>query len=209
MGGMLQWIQLGGPAMWLLVLMSVSGLTLFILKLWDFSERRIGARDFVAPAQAAWERGQAEQALSLLSTSPSPLASVLSRAVQTLRDGALHESQARERIERDAVEALETLRAHLRTLDLIGSLAPLVGLLGTVLGMIEAFQALQAAGDRVEPAILSGGIWEALLTTAVGLGIAIAALGAVAYFERRVETLQQAMESALTRLLTTPRRVAD
>ena len=73
--------------------------------------------------------------------------------------------------------------------------------------MIDAFQALQAAGDRVEPSILSGGIWKALLTTAVGLGIAIAAVSAVGYFDRRIEALQQAMESALTRVLTTPRRL--
>ncbi|MGQ0699823.1 MAG: MotA/TolQ/ExbB proton channel family protein [Panacagrimonas sp.] len=199
------WLQLGGPAMWVLALMSVASLTLVIVKLWDFSERKLEASDFLAPALSAWERGQADQAIALLAPSPSPLAAVLAHALDTLRDSRLAESQVRERIERKATEHLEQARTHLRTLDLIGSLAPLLGLLGTVLGMIDAFQALQAAGDRVEPSILSGGIWQALLTTAAGLIIAIPTVAAVHYFERRVERLQQAMESALTRLLTSPR----
>ena len=207
MSGLVEWLKLGGPAMLVLALMSITALTLVIIKLWEFSERRIGARDFVAPALAAFERGQHDQALAELSGTPSPLALVLAQAIQTQRDAALSDAQARERIERAAVEQLESARTHLRTLDLIGNLAPLLGLLGTVLGMIDAFQALQAAGDRVEPSILSGGIWKALLTTAVGLGIAIAAVSAVGYFDRRIEALQQAMESALTRVLTTPRRL--
>jgi biopolymer transport protein ExbB len=206
MGALMEWLRLGGPAMGVLVLVSVTALTLVIVKLWEFSERRIGARDFVAPAFAAWERGQRDQALSALSGTPSPLAAVLSQGMQTLCDPGLTEAQARERIERSAIEQLESTRGHLRTLDLIGNLAPLLGLLGTVLGMIDAFQALQAAGDRVQPSILSGGIWKALLTTAVGLGVAISAVAAVGYFDRRIELLQQAMESALTRLLTAPHR---
>lgn len=209
MGALLEWLRLGGPAMLVLVLMSILALTLVIIKLWEFSERRLGAREFLDPAFAAWERGQSDQALAALSETPSPLAAVMSQAMQALRDATLSESQARERIERSAIEQIESTRGHLRTLDMIGNLAPLLGLLGTVLGMIDAFQALQAAGDRVEPSILSGGIWKALLTTAAGLGIAITAVAAVGYFDRRIEVLQQAMESALTRLLTTtPRRLA-
>ena len=200
------WLQMGGPAMWVLALMSVAALTLIILKLWDFSERRISQRDFLAPALDAWERGQHEAARAALSTTASPLAQVVGEAMQLLGDARFSSAQARERIERLATEQLETLRGGLRALDLIGNLAPLLGLLGTVLGMIEAFQGLQAAGDRVEPSVLSGGIWEALLTTAAGLGIAIPAVAAVSYFDRRIEALQQTMESALTRLLTQPAR---
>ncbi|MGH8518060.1 MAG: MotA/TolQ/ExbB proton channel family protein [Panacagrimonas sp.] len=206
MGVLVEWLRLGGPAMVVLGLVSVVGLTLVIVKLWDFSERRFGASDFLAPAFAAWERGQSEHAMAALSASPSPLATVMSQAIATLGETGLSEAQARERIERHALEQIESTRTHLRTLDLIASLAPLLGLLGTVMGMIDAFQALEAAGDRVEPAILSGGIWQALLTTAAGLIIAIPTVAAVGYFERRIERLQQAIESALTRLLTTPRR---
>ena len=61
------------------------------------------------------------------------------------------------------------MRSHLRVMEVIANLAPLIALLGTVLGMIEAFQAMELAGKQVDPSVLSGSIWEALLTTAVGL----------------------------------------
>ena len=78
----------------------------------------------------------------------------------------------------------------------LAALCPLLGLLGTVLGMIGAFSKLEAAGSKVDPALLAGGIWEALLTTAFGLVIAIPALAAYYMFEGRVETVRAAMKDA-------------
>lgn len=204
MHGLGQWLWLGGPAMLVLLALSVAALTIVIAKLWEFSERQVDARAFAAPALEAWECHDTRGAQAALAGSPSPLARVLEHALRQCGDARLNEAQRRERIERFALEQLESLRGRLRALDLIAHLAPLVGLLGTVLGMIDAFQALQAAGDRVQPAVLSGGIWQALITTAAGLLIAIPAVIAVGYLDRRVERLQQAMESALTRVLTRP-----
>lgn len=204
MSGPLAWLQLGGPAMLVLLLLSVAALSLIIIKLWEFADHRLTRRDGVDAALDAWEAGQAERALITLGASPSLLNGVLADALRVLQDTRLTAHGARERIERRATEALEGARRHLPTLDLIGQLAPLVGLLGTVLGMIDAFQAVQAAGDRIQPSVLSGGIWEALLTTAFGLVVAIPTVAAAGYFERRVERLQQALESALTRLVTAP-----
>ena len=198
----LAWLQLGGPAMLVLGLMSVAVVTLGIIKAWEFSEQRLGSREFVDASLQAWSRGQGAQALAALQGSPSPLAAVLRDAVQVLQDAALSDSHARERIERRALEALAAARSHLRTLDLIGSLAPLVGLFGTVLGMIDAFQALQAAGDRVQPSILSGGIWVALLTTAAGLVVAIPATAAHQLVDGIVERAGRAMEDAATQVFT-------
>src|SRR3546814_15805260 len=85
----------------------------------------------------------------------------------------LPEAMVREEVMRCGNEALEGLRVQLGALEVIGSVSPLLGLFGTVLGMIEAFRQLAEAGSQVSPAILSAGIWEALLTTAVGLAVAI------------------------------------
>jgi len=82
------------------------------------------------------------------------------------------------------------------------AVAPLLGLRGTVLGMVEACQSLEAAGNRVNPAILSGGIWEALLTTAAGLIVAIPAVAAHNWLERSVERYSRFMEDVATRLCT-------
>ena len=85
---------------------------------------------------------------------------------------------------------------------MIASLSPLLGLLGTVLGMIEAFQQMEAAGSQVDPSILSGGIWQALLTTAVGLAVAIPVVIMHGFFERKCDRIAFLLDDALTRVFT-------
>ncbi|MEL6980005.1 MAG: MotA/TolQ/ExbB proton channel family protein [Pseudomonadota bacterium] len=114
--------------------------------------------------------------------------------MSALREGA-PEARARERTARLAKEALADLRSGLRGLKVIIVIAPLLGLLGTVLGMIEAFQTLQASGARADPSALAGGIWEALLTTAAGMAVAIPAAVALTYFESVIERTRISMES--------------
>ena len=89
----------------------------------------------------------------------------------------------------------------MRGLEVIASLSPLLGLLGTVLGMIKAFVRLESAGTKVDPAILAGGIWEALLTTAFGLSVAIPALAAFYILEGQVENVRAQMKDASIRVL--------
>ncbi|HEX7025688.1 MAG TPA: MotA/TolQ/ExbB proton channel family protein, partial [Gammaproteobacteria bacterium] len=110
---------------------------------------------------------------------------------------------AREEVQRIAGVQLFKLRGGLRVIEVIASLSPLLGLLGTVLGMIAAFQQLEAAGSQVNPAVLSGGIWEALLTTAAGLVVAIPAIIALNFFEQRIQRIRQQMEDAGTQIFTT------
>ncbi len=86
----------------------------------------------------------------------------------------------------------------------MAQLAPLLGLFGTVLGMIDAFQAMQAAGGTVEASGLAGGIWKALLTTAAGLAVAMPVITVLQAFERVIDAQRVAMESALTALFTQP-----
>ncbi|HWU67619.1 MAG TPA: MotA/TolQ/ExbB proton channel family protein [Stenotrophobium sp.] len=197
-------LRLGGPAMLVLLLLSVAALTLIIVKFWEFWELRIWQRDFVARALASWHAGNADQALSQLQAQATPLSRVMAAAIRGCSNKALADAQVREQVTQLASEELESARRLLRPLEVIANLAPLLGLLGTVLGMIQVFQRLQAAGNQVNPAILSGGLWEALLTTAAGLSVAILALAGFHTLDRAVERLHQDMESALTRLFTTP-----
>jgi biopolymer transport protein ExbB len=125
----------------------------------------------------------------------------LARAFRGHRRG-LEEWPVREEVVRYGSEILERLRSGFRVLELIGSLAPLLGLFGTVLGMIEAFQQLEAAGNQVNPAVLSGGIWQALLTTAIGLAVAIPVVAMLGWLERRIERLAHAMDDTVTRVFT-------
>jgi biopolymer transport protein ExbB len=117
-------------------------------------------------------------------------------------DTTLSDATAREETTRFAKAELAEARSGLRVLELIATIAPLLGLLGTVLGMIEAFQALQDAGSRADPAALAGGIWEALLTTAAGMAVAIPASMALTWFESITDRIQGDLEDIATRIFT-------
>jgi biopolymer transport protein ExbB len=93
------------------------------------------------------------------------------------------------------------LESGFRFLDSVAQLAPLLGLFGTVLGMIEAFQSLQDAGAQVDPSLLAGGIWVALLTTAVGLVVAMPTALLLSWFEGRMDAERVTAECALATIL--------
>nr|WP_319530459.1 MotA/TolQ/ExbB proton channel family protein [uncultured Cohaesibacter sp.] len=120
--------------------------------------------------------------------------------------GALHHPDkgalVREDVERVALGSLSKTRFLLRFLETVGQVSPLLGLFGTVLGMIEAFQRLQQAGATVDPSVLAGGIWVALLTTAVGLAVAIPASLFADWFTTRVEKEQDVIEELITSVQT-------
>ena len=199
---LLDMAQVSGPAGMVLGLFSVAGLAIVLLKLWQFASVRIGQRSFVDPALRHFRMGRRDAALAELAKSRNPIARVLEVAIGG--SGRADPELLREEAWRVGNEHLEGLRSHLRGLEVIASLSPLLGLFGTVLGMISAFQQLETAGSRVDPSILSGGIWEALLTTAIGLAVAIPAVVALHWLERMIERLGSDMENAVTRVFTAP-----
>ena len=197
----LEWLDLGGPIVLVLIAMSVLALTIVIVKLWQFRGLRRGDAALAQRALQLHRGGRSSAALALVEESRKPVAGTLAQALRGERD-RVPEDKVREEVLRHARDILESLRSGFRTLEVIASLAPLLGLLGTVLGMIEAFRRLEEAGNRVDPSLLSGGIWEALLTTAVGLAVAIPVVAILNWFERRVERLAHEMESIVTRVFT-------
>jgi biopolymer transport protein ExbB len=198
----LETLRLGGPLVALLLLMSLVALTVVIAKLVQFRALRLGDLGPVHDALAAYRRGQVRHALGLLEGRRNPVAQTVLDAIRAERRAAADRSLLREETARRAGAHVETLRSHLRVLEVIATLSPLLGLFGTVLGMIDAFQQMEAAGSQVDPAVLSGGIWEALMTTAVGLAVAIPATAASNWLERRVERATHAMEDAVTQVYT-------
>ncbi len=192
----------GGPILYLLLVISVLALTLIIAKLIQFWMLRVHARGFVEPALHIWHDGRIKEAMDILRGERNPVARVLEVALNGSAAKARSDELIKEEITRVAGLQLDNLRSGLRPLALIANISPLIGLLGTVLGMINAFQALQNAGNKVDPSILSGGIWVALLTTAAGLIIAIPAAAAHNWMEGVVYRVQRTMEDAVTRVFT-------
>jgi len=193
----------GGPVLWLIGCLSVVTLALILWKLWQLA--RLGAWAGAASerAVAQWVAGNAGASREL-GARETMRARTVRAAMAARLDARIGYSAAREETERVARRALHEARSGLRALDLIQTIAPLLGLLGTVVGMIAAFQALQATGARADPAALAGGIWQALLTTAAGMGVAIPAGIALAWFESIIDRLEADMEDLATRIFVAP-----
>lgn len=199
---LLAFLERGGPTLWLIAGLSVLTLTLILWKSWRMA--RLGAWSGGATRQAVtlWTQGNTDTALQTVAGRRSLRARLAHHAMSTRLDPSFDEAQAREETTRAAKADLAQAREGLRALELISTIAPLLGLLGTVLGMIAAFQALQEAGNQADPATLAGGIWEALLTTAAGMAVAIPASMALTWFESVADRLQADMEDSATRIFT-------
>ncbi|MEX0430455.1 MotA/TolQ/ExbB proton channel family protein [Spiribacter insolitus] len=197
-----QLYQTGGPVIAVLLLMSVVGLAIILAKSMQFAINRIHRFKEARAAVDLFLSGDREAARAMVSRTRAPAARLTALAIHGLTAAPLDDRRLREELTRVGNDELRALRGGLRPLELIASLAPLLGLLGTVLGMIEAFQAMEREGSGVSPAVLSGGIWQALTTTAVGLGVAIPAVASLSWLESRVERLGQEMDSLVTRLFT-------
>ena len=196
--------DLGGPVILILLIFSIVGSAVALLKAWQFLSLRLGAVKFAESALQFWQKNDMERAIGSVKDKRHPVAKVLYTAFTCSQaESAMSSGQAREETLRVAYAQLELLRNYLRVLEVIASLSPLLGLLGTVMGMIEVFRELEMAGSRIDPSLLSGGIWEALLTTSVGLAVAIPAILVVSYFDRVVERVRHRMEDVSTRVFTT------
>ncbi|MEM0934550.1 MAG: MotA/TolQ/ExbB proton channel family protein [Pseudomonadota bacterium] len=187
-------LDLGGPVVMLLLALSVVAAAVAIYKLWQLAAARVGRHARLQAALAAWDGGDRAAALRAVRESRSHLAPLVETAMRAPDDPNM-----RARLEAEAENNLAKLEGGFRILDSIAQIAPLLGLFGTVLGMIDAFRALQAAGAAVDPSVLAGGIWVALLTTAVGLAVAMPTQLVLTWLEGRVSRDRAFAEVALAR----------
>jgi len=201
----LEWVShlfaQGGPVVIILFVMSVISLTVALFKLTQFLWHGVGRAGGVNIALDRWIKGDQKYAMKALGVRRNPTARVVTQAMSAIYNG-IEESVIREDAEGAALQEFSELKSNLRVIEATSQMAPLLGLFGTVIGMIEAFQTLQSAGSDADPAALAGGIWVALLTTAVGLAVAIPASFILHWFEGRIDHERSQMEICLTRLLT-------
>lgn len=202
-----EFLDRGGPALWAIAALSVMTLSLVLWKLWRLFRSGTWKREGAETALRFWGQGQTTLALSHISFDPAPRARVVQAAMQARL--SIPEDDAREEAARQARAVLNETRLGLRMLDLVVTIAPLLGLLGTVLGMIDAFQALQDSGQQADPAALAGGIWAALLTTAAGMAVAIPASVMLSIFDGMADRLAHDLEDLVTRVFTTPWAYAE
>jgi len=192
----------GGPVIWALALCSVVAVTVFFYKIWQLWGHLLLSNNSANTARTLLENNQGREALVLVNGQRNPRAKIIATTLQLFEHSGMALADIRAESIRVAQLQLAQLNSFLRILEVIAMIAPLLGLLGTVLGMIEAFKAMEAAGSQVNPAILSGGIWQALLTTAVGMAVAIPVSIAHSWLERRIEVETNAMQDDIAWLFT-------
>jgi biopolymer transport protein ExbB len=193
--------QDGGPVVVLLSAMFTLVIAVTLLKVWQFYRFRLFDRRTANQALHYYRHGNLTDALALTNNSDNPAAKLLWMGINGLQQH-VPQQQVQDELSLFGQGILNQLRGNLRVLEVIATLAPLLGLFGTVLGMINAFQQLEAAGSQVNPALLSGGIWVALLTTACGLAVAMPTVVILNWLDRSIDRTAQEMGLIAHRLFT-------
>lgn len=189
-------VRAGGPFMWPIILCSIGAAAIILERFWTLQEKRVLPRDLTSRLWQLVESNQVNDKVIAALEQNSPLGKVLAAGLANR-----HRSREimMERLEDAGRHVVHDLERFLNMLGTIASISPLLGLLGTVTGIIKAFDALQA-GAAGDPRMLSGGIAEALIATAAGLCVAIPALIAYRYLRGRVEGFVIEMEKDAIKL---------
>lgn len=190
----------GGPIVYILIVLSVCSIALIIIKTLHLRSAMSGGANR-QKAFDLWGAGNKTDAINIIRSEETPAARILGFAMTGLLAGKPR-SVLNTELEWRAGAEVSNMQRHIRLLELIAMISPLLGLLGTVLGMIQSFQELALAEGAANASLLAAGIWQALLTTAAGLVVAIpAAIGATLLSER-VERATQHIEAVIGQLFT-------
>ncbi len=195
---MFQLFLKGGPLMWPLLLCSVISIAITLERFYHFYRARTKIPNIFARVKKLLQEGKADEALKLSQGVSGPVPHILAIGIH-IRNRSLDEKE--KLIAKAGSRIIRQFDKNLNGLSIIGNIAPLIGLLGTVTGMIKAFMKIQELGGRVDASVLAGGIWEALITTAFGLSIAIPTFVAYHYFDGRVDSVRSQLKDMATEFL--------
>lgn len=199
---MLELLNKGGPVMFILVTLSIYVTAIVICKAYQFWHCSLSDCDFTEEILERLKRRDMDGAAITLNAQENPLARVIEVAIRCMKDSMASKETKENEIEVAGTRELRKLETHLKGLEMSANIAPLLGLLGTVAGMITTFASLQEAGAKVDPSLLAGGIWEALLTTVAGLAVAIPSMVAYYIIDGKVERFRHHLEETTSRILT-------
>lgn len=192
----------GGPVMYVLLCLSIYGVLVILFKIYQFWDAGMFARDvFIEKAVNEIRAGDITSASRTLSSVRGPVARIMRVALDCVANREISQRSKEAEIARVGAADIRYLESHLRGLEMIANIGPLLGLLGTVIGMVTAFARLEAAGARVDPSLFAGGIWEAFLCTVAGLIVAIPAIGAYYAIDSMIERVRATMRDVSIQIL--------
>src|SRR5437773_5975031 len=185
----------GGPMLWVILLAGAVGIVVFIERYLHYHRAQINSTEFLNGVRTVLKRDNVVEALSICDATPGPVAHLVKTAILNRDNGR---ERVREAIEEAGLTEVPRLEEKLNLLATIAQLAPLLGLLGTVLGFIQTFRLMQAEGLHAHVGQLSTGVWQALVCAAAGLAVAIPAHAGYNYLVSRVNSIVLDMERAAT-----------
>ena len=195
--GVLELMKAGGLLMWPLLLCSIISLAIIAERFWSLQTKRIAPRNLVTQVWQWQKSGELDTRRMQQLRAGSPLGRIL--AAGLVNRG--HDREVmKESIEEVGRHVVHELERFLNTLGTIAAITPLLGLLGTVIGMIKVFTVITSQGVG-DPSVLAGGISVALLTTAAGLTVAIPTLMFYRYFQGKVDDLVVTMEQEALKMV--------
>lgn len=198
---MWEMIQKGGPMMYLIILSSILAFGVVIERIYSLNRARIDANKFMDSITNVLKRNKIIEAIEMCNLTPGPIAHIIKAGILKHDRTRL---EIKEAIEEAAQLEIPRLERHLPILATIAHIAPLLGLLGTVTGMIRSFQVIQQKAlsmAPVNPGDLAGGIWESLLATVAGISVAIPTYVVYNYLTSQVDNLIYDMERSSTDLV--------
>jgi biopolymer transport protein ExbB len=185
----------GGLMLWLLLLVSAIAVAVFIERFLHYHRAQINSTEFLNGVRTVLKRDNVVEALSICDATPGPVARLVKTAILNRDHGR---ERVREALEEAGLAEVPRLEEKLNLLATIAQLAPLLGLLGTVLGFIQAFKFMQAEGLHAHVGQLSTGVWQSLVCAAAGLAVAIPTHAGYNYLVSRVNSIVLDMERAAT-----------
>ena len=194
------YIDKGGIIFFILVIISFLALTIILYKTFEiFFFNRLSLFKF---RRLFDESTNLNELKNKINNEPSCLQkSQTVKIIELIKKGKTREEKE-ENIKFFLIKEIQKAETFLPSLEIVAQVSPLIGLLGTVIGMIDSFNELELGGSLVDPSILAGGIWTALLTTAMGLIVAIPALISHYFFEKKLLTTQNQTESYISRIIS-------
>jgi biopolymer transport protein ExbB len=194
---MFELVRAGGWVMWPIIACSIAALAIIGERLWSLQRKYVAPPNLISQIQQWLERKQLDETRIQLLRESSPLGRILAAGLVNRN----HDREiVKESIEDAGRHVVPDLDRYLNSLGTIAAISPFLGLLGTVLGMIEMFAGISAHGVG-DPAVVAGGIAQALITTAAGLGVAIPSVMFYRYFRGRANELLVDMEQQAVRLV--------
>lgn len=190
---MLALIQQGGVVMWLILGGGALALTVFLERLFHVHRAKIKTDDFIRGICNILQHRNIDEAVSICEDTPGPVARIVRTTIQ-------HRDQQRALIEQaiddTALTEIALMERRFGVLATVAQLAPLLGILGTVIGMIRTYMAIEYGAPLIQPGNIAGGVWQALLTTAAGLGVAILSFAGYNLLVAKLDAIVLDMERA-------------